>query len=58
MVTNKRSDTSVRISRWLDGEIEKYISNREISIEFPSKRNFVDKAIINILREKKVKLKK
>jgi hypothetical protein len=53
MVT-KRNDTAVRISKWLDEEVERYISDRKNRVEFPSKRNFVDKAVMQLLEEKKV----
>jgi hypothetical protein len=55
-LSSNRSDTAIRISRWLDKEIENYLSDRKIKIEFPSKRNFVDKAVMQLLEEKKVKL--
>ena len=60
MVTSsfKRNDTAVRVSRWLDEEIENYISDRKIKIEFPSKRNFVDNAVMHLLEGKGVKLNK
>ena len=53
---NKRKDTAVRVSRWLDKEVEGYISDRKIKIEFPSKRNFVDKAVMAFLEKKGVEL--
>lgn len=56
VISSKRSDTAVRISRWLDEAIEGYISNKKIRVEFPSKRNFVDTAVMQLLEEKKVKL--
>ena len=58
MVTSfiKRNDTAVRISKWLDKAVENYISNRKIKIEFPSKRNFVDSAVMDFLEKKGVKL--
>ncbi len=58
MVTqsNKRNDTAIRVSRWLDEEVEGYISDRKIKIEFPSKRNFVDKAVMAFLEKKGVEL--
>ncbi len=58
MVTQseKRSDTAIRISRWLDKKIENYISNKKRKIDFPSKRNFVDTAVMQLLEEKGVKL--
>jgi hypothetical protein len=55
-ISNKRSDTAVRISRWLDEAIENYISNKRVSVSFPSKRNFVDTAVMQLLEKKKVKL--
>lgn len=60
MVTKskKRKDTAVRLSKWLDEEVEGYISNRKIKLEFPSKRNFVDCAVMQLLEEKGVKLDK
>ena len=58
MVTssNQRSDTAVRISRWLDEAVENYISDKKVRVAFPSKRNFVDTAVMQLLEEKKVKL--
>ena len=52
----KRTDVVVRVSRWLDEAIENYISDRKIRLEFPSKRNFVDRAIMQLLEERKVNL--
>ncbi|MBT6690646.1 hypothetical protein HN903_01390 [archaeon] len=54
--SNQRSDTAVRISRWLDEAVEDYISDKKIRVAFPSKRNFVDTAVMQLLEEKKVKL--
>ena len=58
MVTesSKRSDTAVRISRWLDERVEDYISDKKVRVAFPSKRNFVDTAVMQLLEEKGVKL--
>jgi len=57
MVTNtKRKDTAVRVSRWLDEEIENYVSDKKNKVSFPSKRNFVDTAVMQLLEEKGVKL--
>lgn len=57
MVTkDKRKDSVVRVSKWLDEEIEKYISNRKSRVEYPTKRNFVDIAILKFLEEKGVKV--
>ena len=57
VISNKRNDTAVRISRWLDEVVEDYISNKKVRVSFPSKRNFVDSAVMKLLEEKKVKLK-
>jgi len=57
MVT-KRKDTAIRISKWLDKAVGDYISNRKMKIEFPSKRNFVDKAVMQFLEEKGANLTK
>lgn len=55
MVTNK--ETTVKISSWLIKEVEKFISsNRKNSVEFPSKRNFVDIAVLSLLENKGVKI--
>jgi len=58
MVTSsdKRSDTAIRISRWLDDAIENYISTKKTRVAFPSKRNFVDTAVMQLLEEKGVKI--
>ncbi len=52
--SNKRNDTAVRISRWLDEAVENYISDKKIRVKFPSKRNFVDTAVLQLLEEKEV----
>jgi hypothetical protein len=55
MVTNE--ETTVKVSKWLITEIENYIEeNVKNKTEFPSKRNFVDKAIISFLETRGVKL--
>ena len=51
-----RSDTAVRISRWLDDAVGGYISEKKVRVEFPSKRNFVDKAVMQLLEKKGVNL--
>ena len=56
VISSKRSDTAVRISRWLDEAVENYISDKKIRIKFPSKRNFVDTAVMQLLEEKGVSL--
>ena len=55
MVTNK--ETTVKASRWLVEEIDKYVSkNMKNASDFPSKRNFVDRAIMRLLEENGVDL--
>ena len=56
IASNKRTDTAVRISRWLDEAVGKYISDKKMRVKFPSKRNFVDTAVMQLLEEKGVKL--
>lgn len=57
MVTSMgRKDTAIRLSKWIDREIEGYISDRKIRVEFPSKRNLVDKAVMQFLEERGVKI--
>lgn len=56
MVTNK--ETTVKVSKWLIKEVESYINGKNvIRTEFPSKRVFVDMAILNFLEDKGFKLK-
>ena len=54
----KRKDTAIRLSRWIDREIEGYISDRKTKVEFPSKRNLVDKAVMQFLEGRGVRLDK
>jgi hypothetical protein len=57
MKNKQRRDTAVRVSRWVDQEVEGYINNmtdKRVKVEFPSKRNFVDKAVIQLLEERGV----
>ncbi len=56
MVKKKRRDTAIKVSRWLDDAVRDYISSRKTNIEFPSKRNFVDKAVMQLLEAKGVRL--
>jgi hypothetical protein len=56
VISSKRNDTAVRISRWLDEAVESYISDKKTRVAFPSKRNFVDTAVMQLLEEKRVKL--
>lgn len=56
MVTNK--ETTVKVSKWLVNEIDNFINqNMKNASDFPSKRNFVDRAVIKLLEEKNVNLK-
>ncbi len=51
------SETTVKISKWVSEEIENFVEgNNRNRTEFPSKKNLVDKAVINLLEEKGVKL--
>ena len=55
MVTNP--ETAVKISKWLLEEIEKFVDeNRKNKSDFPSKRNFVDRAVIKLLEENRINL--
>ena len=55
MVTNK--ETTVKVSRWLVEEIDKFVNkNMKNASDFPSKRNFVDRAVIMMLEERGVNL--
>ncbi len=57
MATN--DETTVKISKWLLGEIERFLNNNLKNMsDFPSKRNFVDRAVIKLLEEKGVELEK
>lgn len=54
MVTNE--ETTVKVSKWLILEVENYVEKNKLNkTEFPSKRNFVDKAIISLLEKRGVK---
>lgn len=56
MVTNE--ETTVKASKWLISEVDRYInSGSRNKTEFPSKRNFVDMAIIDFLEKRRFKLK-
>jgi len=57
MVTNH--EATVKISKWLLEEIDDYVGKTRKSMsDFPSKRNFVDRAVITLLETKGVKLNK
>jgi hypothetical protein len=55
MVTNK--ETTVKVSKWLVDEIDKFVNkNMKNASDFPSKRNFVDRAVMKLLDEYGVNL--
>ena len=55
MVTS--NETTVKASKWLIEEIDKFINkNNKNKSDFPSKRNFVDRAIMQLLEAQGVNL--
>ena len=51
-------ESTVKISRWLLDEIDGYVGrSKKNRTDFPSKRNFVDRAVLNFLELKGVKIK-
>jgi len=55
MVTNP--EKVIKISKWLMEEIEKFINkNKKNKSNFPSKRNFVDRAVMKLLEENGINL--
>jgi len=55
MAVNK--ETTVKVSRWLVEEIQGYISRSKRNLsEFPSKKTFVDRAVIEMLERRGVEL--
>ncbi len=55
MVTNQ--ETTVKISKWLLNEIDNYVDkSKSNKSNFPSKRNFVDRAVMNYLEKNGIKL--
>lgn len=57
MVTN--DEATVKVSKWLLNEIELFVSkSKKNRSEFPSKRNFVDRALISYLEYMGVKIKR
>jgi len=55
MVTT--GETTVKMSKWLVDEIDKYINKSlKNKSDFPSKRNFVDRAVMKLLEEQQVNL--
>jgi hypothetical protein len=47
------SDVPVKLDKELKEEIEAYISRGKNRIEYPSVKNFVDKAVLRFLKEVK-----
>jgi hypothetical protein len=47
------SDVTVKIDSELKKEIEIFLSKEKNKIEYPSLKNFVDKAILRLLKEVK-----
>ena len=57
MALNK--ETTVKMSKWLADEIQIFLNQaKKNKSEFPSKKNFVDIAVIKFLEDKCVKLNK
>jgi hypothetical protein len=55
MVTNP--ETTVKVSKWLVDEIGKYVEkNKKNKSDFPSKRNFVDRAVMELLEKRGINL--
>ena len=55
MVTSQ--ETTVKVSKWLIDEIDGFINkNRKNKSDYPSKRNFIDRAVIKLLEESGVDL--
>jgi len=55
MVTNE--ETTVKISKWLINELDVFInSSKKNKSDFPSKRNFIDRAVIDFLEKKGIKV--
>lgn len=46
-------DVSVKLDSELKKDIEKYIAKGKNRIEYPSVKNFVDKAVLRLLKEVK-----
>lgn len=45
-------ETTIKISKWLVKEIEKFIGkNKKNQTNFPSKRNFIDRAVMKLLEK-------
>lgn len=53
----KLQETTVKVSKWLIDEIDKFMNlNPKNASEFPSKKNLVDRALINFLESNQIKL--
>jgi len=51
------NETTVKISKWLIEEVDKYINkNNKNKTDFPSKRNFVDRAVMLLLEQRGIDL--
>ncbi|MGK0209580.1 MAG: hypothetical protein ACI83O_000859 [Patescibacteria group bacterium] len=51
------TESTVKISKWLLDEIDLYVGKtKRNATDFPSKKNFVDRAVINLLEEKGVEV--
>ena len=50
-------ETTVKVSRWLIEAVDRHINkSNKNKTEFPSKRNFVDRAVILLLEQRGVDL--
>ena len=57
LVTMVNNEKTVKISRWLVEEVQGYISrSKRYLSEFPSKKTFVDRAVIEMLERRGVEL--
>ena len=55
MVTNPEATT--KISKWLLDEIKKFVNkNKKNKTDFPSNKNFVDRAVMQLLENEEIKL--
>ncbi len=55
MVTNQ--ETTVKISKWILEEVDNYVDKtKKNKSNFPSKRNFVDRAVMSYLEKNGIQL--
>ena len=55
MVTNQ--EATVKISKWILKEVDNYVGkSKKNKSNFPSKRNFVDRAVMSYLEENGIQL--